>query len=73
MNKVSPLDSKVHNNSINDQTVIQQNEEEINNNNNQRIRTTSLNSFYSVKSWKSVATGDADFYSICSGESFKST
>lgn len=48
-----------------------QNQDDINN--NQRPRTVSLNSFYSVKSWKSSTTSDPDFYSICSAESYKST
>lgn len=50
------------------------NTDDQNNNNSQRPRTTSTSSFYSVKSWKSVTTsGEPDFYSICSVESFKST
>lgn len=70
MHKLSKIVPSVHNGTPSDKQMNSENQSELNNG---RSRTMSSSSFYSIKSWKSIATGDMDFYSICSADSFKST
>lgn len=71
LQKIPTCEPEVCNGITRDQSVENENQEDINNKG--RSRSMSSSSYYSVRSWKSVATGDADFYSVCSAESFKST